>query len=219
MRVTSDGWLASGTGYSTGTIKACSTYANVAALTSTGVLLVNSSELHVKGVLNNVQITLGAIGTGSIVMIDSSVCYKQPPPDSRNPNAVSNDILGIVAQNNIYVTDTKHPNATNKTSDGATDVINYAAANNNNTGDVTINATMYSSTGGFGAENYSTRGDNGTLRIVGGIQENNRNAVASGTTEGFLKSYDYDLDLQYNSPKGYPVTRFLIQSWSDISST
>ena len=32
-------------------IKACTTYANVAALTSTGVLLVNSSELHVKGVL------------------------------------------------------------------------------------------------------------------------------------------------------------------------
>jgi hypothetical protein len=74
---------------------------------------------------------------------------------------------------------------------------------------------MYSSTAGFGAENYSTRGDNGTLRVVGGIQEANRMAVASGTMEGFLKSYDYDLNLQYSSPKGYPITRFLIQNWND----
>jgi hypothetical protein len=212
---TSDGWLASGTGFSTGTIKACSTYANVAALTSNGVLLVNASELHVKGVLNNVNITLGCIGTGSQVMIDSSLVYKQPPPCSRDQNAITNSMLGIVAENYIYVTDTQHPNATNKTYDGAPDVINYAAANNNNAGDVTINASMYSSSGGFGAENYSHRGNDGTLRVVGGIQESKRMAVASGTTEGFLKSYDYDKNLQYNTPVAYPSTRFLIYNWTD----
>ena len=88
-------------------------------------------------------------------------------------------------------------------------------ANNNNAGDVTIDASMYSSSGGFGAENYSTRGNDGTLRVVGGIQELNRTAVAQGTTEGFLKSYDYDLNLQYTTPKGYPSTRFLITNWID----
>ena len=77
---TSDGWLASGTGFSTGTIKACTTYANVSQWTSNSVVLVNGSELHVKGVLENVNLTLGAIGTGSIVMIDSSLVYKEPPP-------------------------------------------------------------------------------------------------------------------------------------------
>jgi len=56
-----DGWKATGTGFSTGTIRACSTYANVAALTSNGVLLVNASELHIKGQLNGVNITLGCI--------------------------------------------------------------------------------------------------------------------------------------------------------------
>jgi hypothetical protein len=218
---TSDGWLASGTGYSIGSIKACTTYANVGQLTSNGVLLVNGSELHVKGVLgdktgsNPVKITLGAIGTGSIVMIDSSVVYnpKTPPPDSRNPLAICNDMLGIVSQNDILVTDTQHPN---KTSGGSPDGIKiYATANNNNAGDVNINASMYSSSGGFGAENYSTRGNNGTLRVVGGIQELNRTAVAQGTSEGFLKSYDYDQNLQYNTPKGYPSTRFMIQNWVD----
>jgi hypothetical protein len=216
---TADGWAASGTGFSTGSIKACTTYANVAALTSNGVLLVNGSELHVKGQLNNVQITLGCIGTGSMVMIDSSVVYKTTPPGgppcARNTSLVCNSMLGIVSENNIWVTDTQHPNATNKTSDGAPTVINHTPANNNNAGDVTIHATMYSSTAGFGAENYSTRGDNGTLRVVGGIQEANRMAVASGTTEGFLKSYDYDLNLQYSSPKAYPLTRFLITNWTD----
>jgi hypothetical protein len=199
--------------------KACTTYANVAALTSNGVLLVNGSELHVKGILgdslgnNPVKMTLGAIGTGSIVMIDGSVTYAQPPPDSRTPLAVSADMLGIVCQNDILVTDTQHPN---KTTGGSPDGIkNYATANNNNAGDVTIDASMYSSSGGFGAENYSTRGDNGTLRIVGGIQESKRLAVASGSSEGFLKSYDYDVNLQYLSPKGYPLTRFLIKNWVD----
>jgi len=218
---TANGWLASGTGFSTGSIKACSTYANVAALTSNGVLLVNGAELHVKGQLKDVQITLGCIGAGSIVMIDSSVVYKTIPPGgppcSQNPSGVSNSLLGIVAENNIWVTDTQHPNATNKTSDGATTVINHALANNNNAGDVTIHATMYSSTDGFGAENYSTRGNNGTLRVVGGIQEAFRMAVASGTTQGFLKSYDYDNNLAFTAPKGYPLSKFMILNWSDTT--
>jgi len=211
-----DGWKATGTGFSTGTIRACSTYANVAALTSNGVLLVNASELHIKGQLNGVNITLGCIGTGSQVMIDSSVVYlPKGPPCSRDPYAVTNSMLGIVAQNYIYVTDTQHPNATNQTYDGAPDVINYAAANNNNAGDVNIHATMYSSSAGFGAENFSHRGDNGTLRVVGGIQESKRMAVAQGTTQGFLKSYDYDANLQYQTPVAYPSTRFLIYNWTD----
>ena len=96
-------------------------------------------------------------------------------------------MLGIVAQNQIYVTDTQHPNASNKTYEGYTDVINYAAANNNNAGDVTIDATMYSSTAGFGAENYSKRGNNGTLRVVGGIQEYQPNAGSIWHNGGIFK--------------------------------
>lgn len=217
---TSDGWLASGTGFSTGSIKACTTYANVGELTSSGVLLVNNSELHVKGVLENVNLTLGCIGTGSIVMIDSSLVYKESPPDSRNKFAVTNSMLGIVAQNGINVTDTQHPSTSTTQTDGVTPTVkNYAIANNNNNNNlkgVTINATMYSSNGGFGAENFKTRGDCGTLRVVGGIQELTREAVKYPSTgDGFDKSYDYDLNLQYNTPKGYPSTRFLIKNWVD----
>jgi hypothetical protein len=209
---TLNGWTQTGTGYSVGTIKACTTYSSISALTSSGVLLVNGSELHVKGVLNG-KITLGAIGAGSIVMIDSSVVYKDPPPSHLNPTAISDDMLGIVAQNDILVTDTEHPNTS---SGGSPDgVKNYTPSNTNNSNGVNINASMYSATGGFGAENYSTRGTDGTLKVVGGIQEEDRTAVGLVGGMGFYKSYDYDLNLQYNSPKGYPLTRFLIQDWRD----
>jgi hypothetical protein len=208
---TLDGWAQSGTGFSVGTIKKCTTYASVSALTSSGVLLVNQSELHVKGVLDG-KITLGAIGTGSIVMLDSSVVYKDPPPGHNNPTAETDDMLGIVSQNNILVTDTKHASTSGLPPNY---IKNYTPQNNNNNGDVTIHASMYSSTGGFGAENHANRGTCGTLTVVGGIQELERMAVGTVAGSGFLKSYDYDLNLQYSSPKGYPLTRFLIQNWVD----
>ena len=204
--------------------KACTTYANVNALTSNGVLLVDGSELHVKGVMgdasgnNPVKITLGAINTGSIVMIDSSLVYNPatPPPCSRNqhPAVPCNDMLGIVSQNQIFITDTQHPYSVSHSA-GEGGNKNYATANNNNAGNVEVDATMYSSTQGFGAENHGTRGNNGTLRVVGGIQEQNRVTVGTTSGQGFDKSYDYDLNLQYSSPKGYPSTRFLIQNWVD----
>jgi len=209
---TLNGWAQTGTGYSVGSIKACTTYASISALTSSGVLLVNGSELHVKGVLNG-KITLGAIGTGSIVMIDSSVVYKDPPPSHLNPSAICDDMLGIVSQNDILVTDTQHPNTS--TGGDPDNIKNYTPANANNSNGVTINASMYSASGGFGAENYDTRGVNGTLKVVGGIQEEDRTAVGLVGGMGFYKSYDYDLNLQYSSPKGYPITRFLIQNWND----
>jgi hypothetical protein len=75
---------------------------------------------------------------------------------------------------------------------------------------------MFSQAGGFGAENYSGRGSDGTLHIVGGVQQKTRNAVGTnfGAT-GFLKDYDWDNNLQTMQPKGYPKTPFTIQSWVD----
>jgi len=66
---------------------------------------------------------------------------------------------------------------------------------------------MYSSSAGFGAENFSHRGDNGTLRVVGGIQESKRMAVAQVQRKDFLKSYDYDANLQYQTPVGLPIDK------------
>jgi hypothetical protein len=207
VRTGSNGWTESGAGTNTdlsGTlVPKCTTYASVAAVAASGVLLVQDAELHVKGVLDG-KITLGAVdktvGSGkSDVYIDSSLVYKAPPPCSYNTGAVSDDMLGIIASNDIVVSQYRNH-------DGV------AKVRNDN---VTINASIYSSTSGFGAENYASRGVSGTLRVVGGIQELNRTPVASGVSNGFLKSYDYDLNLQFSSPKAYPTTRFLIQNWVD----
>jgi hypothetical protein len=178
----------------------CQIYSSVSALTSSGVLLLNTSgDLHVKGVLTG-QITLGNVGSGQ-VYIDSSVTYHNPAPTSLNPSLVTTDLLGIVANNNVWITDNTNNNDASK--------------------GVEVDASMYCLNGGFGAQNYSNRGGSnlftGTLKIVGGIQEKARNAVCQWTTpvEGFLKDYEYNLNLQYVTPKGYPTTNFAIKNWVD----
>jgi hypothetical protein len=215
-----DGWnrkAADGNTYGSGStaIKACTTYASVNALTSSGVLLVNNSELHVKGVLNG-RITLGAVGSGSIVMLDSSVVYKDRPPTSLYPTNVSDDLLGIVCENDIRVTDTAHPS----TSSGPSSPPNYTPANNNNNNSalgVNIDGSMFSLTGGFGAERYDTRGDCGYVRISGGIQQQGRDPVGlmSSHQDGFKKDYAFDNRLYTERPVGYPTTPYLVQNWRD----
>lgn len=191
----------------------CTTYASVAALTSSGVLLVENGELHVKGTLNG-QITLGCVDTSRIVSgnpvnsglssvwIDGSITYNQLPPCSQYPSRTSDDMLGIVATNNIMVSQyTNH------------DDTQAELAN------VTLDASMFSQTGGFGAENYDSRGNDGKLTIVGGIQQKTRNAVGtnsgSSSQTGFRKDYDWDNNLMSFQPKGYPKTPFVVQSWVD----
>ena len=191
------------------TIPKCTTYANIAALTTSGVLLVQDGALHVKDTLKG-QITLGAVdkvsGSGkSSVWIDGSVTYKVPPPSSRNlcpPNPLSTDMLGIVATNNISVSQYyNHDNSKGEISN------------------ITINGSMFSQNGSFGAENYNTRGADGKLTVVGGIQQQKRGAVGLvGGAHGFLKDYDFDKNLTSFTPKGYPKTPFVVQSWFDNSS-
>jgi hypothetical protein len=207
-----DGWSQSGTGNTYGSgataIKACSTYASIDALTSTGVLLATGGDLHVKGQLNG-KITLGNTGTGD-VYIDSSVTYLHTPPTAKNNLPLSDpyDLLAIVANNDIHVADDADNNQ----------VIGGVPKG------VEIDASMYSLNGGFGADNYNNRSISGTnhysgiLKVIGGIQQSARNPVgASGGTPvlGFLKDYEYNNNLQIVSPKGYPTTVFAIQWWTD----
>jgi hypothetical protein len=155
------------------------------------------------------NLTLGCIdqtkGSGlSKVFIDSSLTYKYPPPTSRNktpsPQA-ANTMLGIVASNNILVSQYLNHNSSS------------AELNN-----VTINASMFSQTGGFGAENYSGRGKDGKLTVIGGIQQATRQPVGTGSGSsmtGFTKDYDYDNNLNGQSPNGYPKTPFVVMDWID----
>ncbi len=129
--------------------------------------------------------------TGGNIYLDGDVVYDTNPVSDPN----STDLLGIVAQNNVLITD----NLANKSN-------------------INIDAAIYAETGGFGAENYATRPVSGTINLTGGITQNTRQAVGTfggwGIVSGFSKRYHYDNRLMVASPPGYPNTgMFEIVSW------
>ncbi len=137
------------------------------------------------------QIGTTTTNTGGDIYLDGDVLYKTDPV----AHPTSTDLLGIVAQNNVWITD-----------------------NTANRSNINIDAAIYAETGGFGAENYATRPVSGNINLVGGITQNTRQAVGtfSGSTiaSGFSKRYHYDNRLMVASPPGYPNTgQFEIVSW------
>jgi len=125
------------------------------------------------------------------VYLDDNIIYDSDP----RTNPSSTDILGIIAKNEIFATD----NTPNRT-------------------DIEIHASMYSIDKGFGAENYSSRPPSGTIKLLGGMIQYQRQAVGkfnwSGTLNGFHKSYKYDSRLMKMAPPSFPGTgKFEIVSW------
>jgi len=132
------------------------------------------------------------VETGGNIYLDDDIVYKNDP--NSNPNAT--DMLGIVAEQNVFVTD-----------------------NNANSKDIHIQAAIFAQKGGFGAENYASRPPSGSIVLNGGITQNTRLAVGtfnwSGKiVSGFSKSYHYDNRLMISSPPFFPDTGSLeIVSW------
>ena len=136
------------------------------------------------------------VTTGGDVYLDDDIVYKSDP--NTYPN--STDMLGIVAENNVFVADNKA-----------------------NRSDINIDAAIFAQYGGFGAENYNTRSPSGSINLNGGITQNIRLAVGTFSTDhygnvsigtGFSKSYHYDNRLMVSSPPKFPGTgSFEIVSW------
>ena len=162
-----------------------------------GVIYANGTNVHVSGVVNG-RVTVGAGGsTGSNkqgnIFVDNDLTYARDPRSGS-----SSDVCGLVAENNILIANN--------------------TANNNN--DLNLHASCFSRNGGFTAENYGSRGVEGRIRLLGGIQQNRRGAVGtfSGTppalNNGFLKDYRYDDRLLYDAPPFFPTTgNYEIVSW------
>ena len=157
-----------------------------------GVIFAQDAILRIKGTVKG-QYTVAASGFGSkgTIYIDDDIVYSQDP--KTNPN--STDLLGIVAKNNVLITDN--------------------TANHN---DINIDASIYSGTDGFGAENYSTRPVSGDINLYGGIIQDTRQAVGTfnsdGIQSGFNKRYMYDDRLLTVSPPAFPGTgSYEIVSW------
>ena len=169
----------------------------LSAFAPNGVIYANGTNVHVKGRVNG-RVTLGAGGTtgnnkqGNI-WIDDDITYATDPR-----TGPSTDLLGLVAENNILITNNTE--------------------NNNN--DLYMYASTFSRSGGFTSENYSSRGVEGRIHLLGGIQQNRRGPVGtfSGTppslNNGYLKDYQYDDRLLYDAPPFFPTTgNYEIVSW------
>jgi hypothetical protein len=158
-----------------------------------GVVVVEGGNVRMKGTLKG-RLTIGVLKNGvsgkGQVWLDDDVVYSKSPTDPE-----CDDMLGIAADEDIWVAD----NVPNKT-------------------DINIHASMFSKNGGFGAENYSSLPICGSINLTGGIQQYQRNAVAtlSGgiVNHGFNKNYKYDNRLMTDLPPEYPTTgSYEIVSW------
>ena len=150
------------------------------------VIMIDGGNLRIKGQVNG-QVTIAALGasgstTKGKVFIDSSLSYLNNPLAGE-----SSDLLGIVATNDIMMTD----NASNNTAAG-----------------ITIQASMFSLAGGFGAENYDTRPAMGSIHLLGGVSQHIRRAVGTSGSPGtgFKKSYMYDQRMLVAAPPCFPTT-------------
>lgn len=134
------------------------------------------------------------LSSRSDIYVQDNVVYERNPLDGP-----TNDMLGLVADQNVIVANN--------------------AANNNN---CEIHAAVFARAGSFAAEDFSSRPVSGTLRLVGGIIQNQRGAVGtfsgSRIRSGFSKRYRFDP--RYGDPNqrppyfpGFYMPTLKIASW------
>jgi cytoskeletal protein CcmA (bactofilin family) len=142
-------------------------------------VIYGTSNIYVKGTVDG---RLSVASDADIHIVDN-VKYEKSPL-----TGTTDDMLGLVAENNIIVDQKKLPG-------GTTEFTN-----------VEINGAIFSRNGSFTAENYSSRPVDGTLTLVGSVVQNLRGPVGtfSGSTlqSGFSKRYYYDP--RYNDPNVRP---------------
>lgn len=162
-------------------------------LAPNGAIFADESVVRLSGTMSG-KFTLGVGGKRNqgkgMLYFDDDIVYQSNPLTGN-----SQDLLGIVVENEAIITD-----------------------NSANSNDINIHASVYVQDGGFGAENYSSRTNSGSINLIGGIIQNQRRAVGtfSGNTilSGFNKKYRYDNRLLRISPPFFPGTgQYEIVSW------
>ncbi|MFZ1289809.1 MAG: hypothetical protein WAR79_06950 [Melioribacteraceae bacterium] len=161
-------------------------------LSPSGIVFVDNGNLRLKGTVTGKW----SVGSNRSVYLDDDIVYSDVPDytDKMDP---SNDLLGILSKENVYITN-----------------------NAENASDINIHASIYVEDGGFQAEDFETRPVNGYINLVGGVTQKTRQGVgtfniSSGNPEsGFAKNYRYDSRLQRMVPPYFPCTStFRILSW------
>jgi hypothetical protein len=157
-----------------------------------------TGTVNVQGTLDG-KLTIASYSTPTAttndLYIQGDIKYEQNPR-----NGPSDDLLGLVANNNVWVADNVPVN-----------------------GNRQIDGSIFARNGSFGAENYASRPVNGELRIYGSIVQNVRGPVgtftgASTLASGFYKRYRYDdrlSDLSFRPPSypGFMRKTYAILNW------
>ncbi len=173
------------------------------ALVYSGGTLVDSININSAG-FNGVigssgQVSVSGQLDGKLSIFSTTQIYITDDILYENRSSTSNDILGLVSENNVTVAD----NAANGT-------------------DVYIDGSVFCRNGSFGAENYGSGSPRGHLYLNGSIVQNKRGAVGtfSGSTvkTGYLKAYRYDdrlADPAFRPPfyPGFMSVAYPISSW------
>jgi hypothetical protein len=111
----------------------------------------------------------------------------------------SNDILGLVCENDIAIKD-----------------------NAKNSSDCSLDGCIFSRAGSFGAENYNSGNPRGRLHILGSVVQDTRGAVGTfngnAIKTGYLKDYRFDsrlADPSFRPPAfpGFYTQTYAIGSW------
>ncbi len=185
-----------GTGYMTVKIgTGTPTRVLISSYCPNGAMLIDSANVRIKGKFTG-QLTISVQSSGKAnkgrMYLDSSVAYKSNPLTNSN----STDLLGLCAEDSIVITN-----------------------NSNNSGNVTIQAALFSLKKGLGVEQYDNGVVRGRINLLGGISQYQRAAVGTlgsngAVNSGFSKSYSYDSRMMVTSPPYYPATgSYEILSW------
>jgi hypothetical protein len=168
----------------------------LATFAPNGVIEATKGNIHIKGTLSG-SVTIVAEGSSTSqgnVYIDNDVNYTADP----RVTPTSKDMLGILVDNSVIITD--------------------SSGKNNNDG-VTIQASILCRNGGLTAENYSTRGLDGSINLLGGVIQYQRGAVGvlgnnGAISNGFKKNYRYDTRMYLSAPPYFPFTgKYQLISW------
>ncbi|MGQ9799918.1 MAG: hypothetical protein ACUVRG_11650 [Ignavibacterium sp.] len=157
-----------------------------------GIIYVDNGIARIQGTVKGAYtIACSGYGDKGTIWLDDDIVYSRDP----RTDPTSTDMLGIVAQSNVWITD-----------------------NTPNRDNINIHASIYVESGGFGAEKHDTRPVSGVINLFGGITQKTRQPVGTFyngvISSGFSKSYRYDDRFMTASPPSFPATGgFEIVSW------
>jgi len=157
-------------------------------LPANGAIFVNGGDVTVSGVLDG-KVT---IGTSANIIVNSSIFYVDNP----QTNPQSNDVLGLVAENNVVVSQSAPYDVTIQASIMALDN--------------PLTATPLD--GSFTVQNWSVGPPKGTLAVYGGIVQGARGPVGTFSSSsgnklsGYSKDYRYDTRFSGTAPPFFPTT-------------